>query len=92
MHSCGSSAFRQVFYSLLQYLGNADDIQWVESIKQWLLKGISSINGDWGVFDFLRKFLNTFYISFINFSMFVAGGVMSAVGFISSLIGWLFAF
>ena len=45
--------------------------------------------GDWGVFNFLRDFLNVF-VDLFNVILFLVNGIMSLFQYVVSFLGWLY--
>lgn len=53
---------------------------------------IPSISGDWGIVDFLRELINTFFIEAINLVLWFAGALIQALFFILKVITFLISY
>lgn len=73
------------FSSLLDILSGAPviDNSWVQSFRDL------SISSDWGVFNFLRDFLNTL-MQIISFALYIVSGLVQVVVYFAYFIRSLF--
>ncbi len=73
------------FTSLLQSLADAPviDNSWISSFSDL------TIRGDWGIFDFLKNFLNSF-VGVISFLLYLVNGLVQLITYFGYIIRTLF--
>lgn len=75
------------FDKLLNVFQDAPDV--VAKVREVLQMDSWKIDTDWGVFNFLRDFINTF-IDIANFALFISLGAVQVVVYIGYFIKYLF--